>query len=461
MNSKVPEIMKKVTNLHFIGIGGVNMYALALACRKDGYKVTGSDISEGDFTKKLIDMGVDVKYGHAEENLGDAEAVVYNAAINPDNPEIKAALAKKIPLIYRADLLGYLMSKYKIRIGISGCYGKSTTTSMLSHILIKSGIDPTVMSGAETDEMSGSFRFGEGEVFVYEACEYKNSFLHTNPTVSVVLNIDYDHADYFESVEEITKSFDEFSKLPYVNNEKNPVVILNVDDERLLDMSKELPFSVTFGVYNRDADYVAANFTQKDGYYTFEIHKNGLNEGTLELTVPGKHNMYNALAAYAAADACGVGTEEAIDALSDFDGTKRRFEYVGSYNGAFVYIDYAHHPSEIEAVINTARTMTKKRVIVVFEPHTYSRTKALYDDFIRVLSMADSVILTDIYPARETDNLGMSSEKMSMDIKGACYAPVYDSAVSMARTESEKGDIILVLGAGTVYKIGKKIVKED
>lgn len=461
MNSKVPEVMKKVTNLHFIGIGGVNMYALALACKKKGYNVTGSDMSAGDFTKKLIDMGIEVHYGHAEENLGDAQAVVYNAAISPDNPEIKAALSKKIPLIYRADLLGYLMSEYRIRIGISGCHGKSTTTSMLSHILIKSGIDPTVMSGAETDEMSGSFRFGDSDVFVYEACEYKNSFLHTNPTVSVILNIDYDHTDYFENIEEITKSFDEFSKLPYVNNEKNPMVILNVDDERLLDMSKELPFSVTFGIYNRDADYVAANFTQKNGYYTFEIHKNGLNEGTIELTVPGKHNMYNALAAYAAADACGVGTEEAIDALSDFEGTKRRFEYVGTYNGSFVYIDYAHHPSEIEAVIAAARNMTKKKVIVVFEPHTYSRTKALYKEFVRVLSHADSVILTDIYPARETDDLGMSSEKMSMDIKGACYAPVYDSAVSMARTEAEKGDVILVLGAGTVYKVGKMIVKED
>ncbi len=460
MNSKVPDIMKKVTNIHFIGIGGVNMYALAIACKKEGYQVTGSDISEGTFTKRLVNMGIDVKIGHAPENLGNAEAVVYTAAISPDNPEIKAALEKKIHLIYRADLLGYLMSRYGIRVGISGSHGKSTTTSMLSHILIKSGIDPTVMSGAETDEMSGSFRIGEGDVFVYEACEYKNSFLHTNPTVSVILNIDYDHADYFESIEELTKSFDEFSKLPYVNNVKNPLVILNVDDERLLDMSKELPFSVTFGVYNRDADYVAANFKEKDGFYTFDIHKNGLNEGTLELTVPGKHNMYNALAAYAAADACGVGTEEAIDALSDFEGTKRRFEYVGSYSGANVYIDYAHHPSEIEAVIKTAKTMTKKRVIVIFEPHTYSRTKALYNDFVRVLSEADSVILTDIYPARETDTLGMSSEKMSMDIKGAFYAPVYDSAVSFARSGSEKGDIILVLGAGTINKVGKMIVEQ-
>jgi UDP-N-acetylmuramate--alanine ligase len=308
--------------------------------------------------------------------------------------------------------------------------------------------------------MSGSFRFGDGNVFVYEACEYKNSFLHTNPTISVLLNIDYDHADFFKSIEDVTKSFGEFSQLPYKNNEKNPLAILNVDDERLLDISKDLPLSVTFGIYNRDADYLAVNLVEKNGYYTFDILKNGLQEETIELTVPGKHNIYNALAAYAVADACGVGQEEAKDALEDFEGTKRRFEYVGSYSGANVYIDYAHHPSEIEAVIKTARTMTKKRVIVVFEPHTYSRTKSLYEDFIRVLSEADSVILTDIYPARETDDLGMSSEKMSMDINGACYAPVYDSAVSVVRTESEKGDIILVLGAGSIYKVGKMIVNE-
>ena len=460
MNSKVPVIMSKITNIHFIGIGGVNMYALAIACKKEGYKVTGSDISEGQFTNKLREMGIDVKIGHSEENLGSAEAVVFTAAITEDNPEIIAAVKHKIPCIYRADLLGYIMSKYGIRVGISGCHGKSTTTSMISHVLIKAGIDPTVMSGAETDEMSGSFRFGDGNVFVYEACEYKNSFLHTNPTISVLLNIDYDHADFFKSIEDVTKSFGEFSQLPYKNNEKNPLAILNVDDERLLDISKDLPLSVTFGIYNRDADYLAVNLVEKNGYYTFDILKNGLQEETIELTVPGKHNIYNALAAYAVADACGVGQEEAKDALEDFEGTKRRFEYVGSYSGANVYIDYAHHPSEIEAVIKTARAMTKKRVIVVFEPHTYSRTKSLYEDFIRVLSEADSVILTDIYPARETDDLGMSSEKMSMDINGACYAPVYDSAVSMVRTESEKGDIILVLGAGNIYKVGKMIVNE-
>ena len=455
MARDISKTMQSVKSLFFIGIGGINMSALALACRRRGIAVAGSDRAQSVITERLQSDGVPVISEHRAENITGYDAVVYNGAIGDDNPELSAAREKGLPLIYRADLLGWIMRGYERRIGIAGMHGKSTVTSMVSHAFISQGLDPTVMSGAETKEMGGSYRFGKGKDFIFEACEYKDSFLCMFPTIAVVLNIDIDHTDYFSGIDRIKESFDKFAHLPFSSEAKMPAAVVCGDDPNAEKIAADLPFAVTFGIENEKCDYTAKKITDEKGFYSFDIYTGSGSCGRAKLRVPGYHNIYNALATFAVCDLCDIPHEKICAYISDFAGTLRRFEYKGEAGGASVYIDYAHHPRELAAAISTAKDMAKgKKVVAIFEPHTYSRTKEHFDEFIDVLSKADTAILVDIYAAREKSDGTVSSEMLADRIPGAWYAPSYESAAAMARGMAEDGGIILVLGAGTVYKIG-------
>lgn len=455
MARDISKTMQSVKSLFFIGIGGINMSALALVCRRRGIAVAGSDRAQSAITERLQSGGVPVIYEHRAENIAGYDAVVYNGAIGDDNPELSAAKEKGLPLIYRADLLGWIMRGCERRIGIAGMHGKSTVTSMVSHAFISQGLDPTVMSGAETKEMGGSYRFGKGKDFIFEACEYKDSFLCMFPTIAVILNIDVDHTDYFSGIDQIKTSFDKFAHLPFSSDAKMPAAVICGDDPIAEKIAADLPFAVTFGIENEKCDYTAKKITDEKGFYSFDIYTGSGSCGRAKLRVPGYHNIYNALATFAVCDLCDIPHEKICAYISDFAGTLRRFEYKGEAGGASVYIDYAHHPRELAAAISTAKDMAKgKKVVAIFEPHTYSRTKDHFDEFIDVLSKADTAILVDIYAAREKSDGTVSSEMLADRIPGAWYAPSYESAAAMARGIAEDGGIILVLGAGTVYKIG-------
>lgn len=458
MNSSVGSIMASVKKIFFVGIGGISMSSLALACRALGYNVAGSDRTSSDMTEKLAGEKIKVTIGHAAENISGFDAVVYTGAISEDNPELCAAREKNIPVIYRADLLGWLMLKFPRRIGISGMHGKSTTTSMITHVFLSAGEDPTVMIGAETKELNGACRFGEGRDFIFEACEYRDSFLDMFPTVSVILNIDLDHTDYFPDIDAICDSFEKFAQLPFDSDAPSPMLIACGDDGRVLNIASRSPRDVTFGITNTECDYLARNVSEKNGYYTFDVFGDGEPQGKVSLKVPGVHNIYNALASYAVCDVCGIPHDKICSALSDFEGTKRRFEYKGSCDGAAVYIDYAHHPTEIEAAISAAKKVGRGgRVITLFEPHTFSRTRDHLTEFVETLSKSDLVIMLDIYAAREINTTGITSSMIADMIPGAMYAPDYDGAAALVRTYAEEGDIVLILGAGTVYQIADKL----
>lgn len=450
--------MAEAKKLFFVGIGGISMSSLALACRALGYKVAGSDRTPSEMTEKLIGNKIKVTIGHDAGNISGYDAVVYTGAISDDNPELCAAREKNIPIIYRADLLGWLMLKYRRRIGVSGMHGKSTTTSMIAHVFLSAGEDPTVMIGAETKEMDGAFRFGEGGDFIFEACEYKDSFLDMFPTIAVILNIDLDHTDYFPDIDAICDSFGKFARLPFDSDAEMPMLIACGDDGRVMKIATRSPRDVTFGITNTDCDYLARNITEKNGYYSFDVVHDGEPEGRVSLKIPGIHNIYDALAAYAACDVCGIPYDKICSALSDFEGVKRRFEYKGSCDGASVYIDYAHHPTEIEAAVSAAKKVGKGgRVITLFEPHTFSRTRDHLAEFVETLSKSDLVIMLDIYAAREINTTGITSSMIADMIPGAMYAPDYDGAAALVRTFAEDGDIVLILGAGTIYQIADKL----
>lgn len=447
--------LESARSLFFVGIGGISMSSIAFVFHSKGYAVRGSDRAQNDMTKKLCGSGIEVFHGHSAENVIGADAVIYTGAVNEENPELKEAKKLGLPIIYRADALAYLMKKYKTRIGISGSHGKSTCTSMISHILISCGKDPTVMCGAQTAEMDGAYRVGKGDDFVFEACEYKDSFLEFFPSVSVVLNIDLDHTDYFTGgIEQIKSSFRKYALLAFDSAE--PLVISCADDKNSFSALDGIE-KTTFGIEN-DADYTAKNIVYNDGCAEFDIFKHGEYFCHVKLSVLGKHNIYNALAACAVCDHAGVTPHEIAEHLADFEGLSRRFEKKGSVNGADVYIDYAHHPKELVASIDAAKKMSKGRVICAFEPHTYSRTAALFDDFARSFDKADKTFFVDIYAAREVNTFGVSSKMLADAVYGGEYAGSYDIAAQKIREMAQKDDTVLILGAGTVNEIADILV---
>ncbi len=447
--------------VHFAGIGGISMSALAHILKNDGYMVSGSDFKESETTCHLCEMGIPVKIGHFTENVHGAGLVVYTAAIKSDNPELLEAKRLGIPTIERATLLGAMMKNYKYPVAVSGTHGKTTTTSMLAHVLCEGDLDPTILVGGVLPLIGGNLRDGGKDYFVTEACEYCASFLKFFPLYSIILNIEEDHLDYFKDINDIIDCFRKFTeKLP-----ENGVVIANYDDENvkktLLGTDKKV---ISFGT-EEGLDYLAKDIVfDENGFAEFKVVKHGKDYINIKLSVPGMHNVKNALSVVAVADLLGVLPEVMIKGFLSFKGTNRRFELKGEINGAKVIDDYAHHPTEIKATLNAAKTMAgDKNVFCVFQPHTYTRSLALKDEFAVAFSDCDTLILTDIYAAREKDTGLITSRDLVLEINknsnNAQYIKEFHDIAEFFKQNASEGDIVITMGAGDVYKIGEILIK--
>lgn len=453
------EYLKSGKRGHLIGVGGVSMEPLAEALNGMGVCVTGSDMSESERTSHLRELGVKVYIGHDASNISDdTEFVVRTAAAHDDNPEIVYAREKGIPVFERAQAWGAIMRGYKNALCISGTHGKTTTTSMCTHILMAAEEDPTVMIGGTLPLLKSGHRVGKGDTIIMESCEYYNSFLSFYPTVAVILNIEPDHLDFFSGIEEIKESFRKFA----LNVPKDTgYVVANYDDENTMDAVRDIDRNVvTFGLSSK-ADVHAKNITHIGSQTKFDIIYHGKCIETVTIHVPGEHNLKNALAAAAACICMGMKPTAIKYGLAGFSGAGRRFEFKGKFNGADVYDDYAHHPGEVKALIDAVEQLGYKRTILVFQPHTYTRTKALFTDFIRQLKRVDLAYLAEIFAAREKNTLGISSADLAAKIDGAKFYPTFEEIVNSLRETAQPGDIILTVGAGNVYKIGEYLLESN
>lgn len=439
------------SHVHFIGIGGISMSALAHILLSKGIKVSGSDWTESEITNILKNDGAEIAIGpNSAENITNPDLVVYTAAVADDNPELCEARNKGIETLERADFLGELMLDFNMPVSISGTHGKTTTTSMLSCVLLEADEDPTILVGGVLNTIGGNYHIGKDKYLVFEGCEYVDSFLKFNPYAALILNIEEDHLDYFSGIEQIKKSFNRFMcKIP----EKGYVVV-NADDENVMDSLENVKCEIIKYGANGDYSYKNVSFDEK-GCGIFDIYKNGEKLATLHLSVGGKHNVSNATAVFASAHKMGVNVESIVKGIESFGGTKRRFEYKGTINGAKVYDDYAHHPTEISATYDTASKMMHNEIWVVFQPHTYSRTNALLDDFVSALSKYDNVIVTDIYAAREKNTIGITSQAITDKMKNARYISDFAEISEHLKANVKPNDIILTMGAGTITDLSK------
>ncbi len=455
----------KPSHVYFMGIGGISMSGLAHILIEKGFRVSGSDSKESPMTKALSDLGVNVMYGQCAQNITDAspiDVVVYTAAIHPDNPEFMAAKAANIPILTRAELLGQIMKEYKIPIAISGTHGKTTTTSMLSKILLEADTDPTLSIGGVFSDIGGNIRVGRSDYFVTEACEYTNSFLSFFPKISVISNIDADHLDFFKDLDDIRNSFTKFAHLL----PDDGTLVINGDIEKLSTITDGLGCEIITYGSKEDFDYYPSDISYDEhGNPSFKAHIPGGKVLDVKLAVPGLHNVYNALASIAVSNILGIDSAVATRALSLFGGTSRRFEHKGEIHGVTIIDDYAHHPTEIKATLTAAQNYPHGKIWCVFQPHTYTRTKALLDEFAEALSLADKVVLVDIYAARETDTLGISSRTLCDKIKelghDCTYFPTYDGFSEVEKfllQNCTKGDLLITMGAGDVVKIGNELL---
>ena len=453
--SQLENLIKSGARCHLVGIGGVSMSPLAKVLRKNGVPITGSDIKDGPKISELRELGITVFIGQKAGNVTEAQYVIRTAAAHDDNPEIAGARERGIPVFERAEAWGCIMRHYKNALCISGTHGKTTTTSMCTHILMAAGADPTVMIGGTLPLLKDGHRVGHGDTIVLESCEYYNSFLSFFPTVAVILDIEADHLDFFRDLDDVEASFRKFACLV---PESTGTVIANLDDKNTMDTIRGLHRNiVTFG-FSPDADVRAENLVCDRGVSRFDIMYRGAFFAHITLHVPGIHNVKNALAAAASAIVLGLPARSVQDGLSSFTGASRRFEYKGSLNGARVYDDYAHHPGELHALIDAVRSLEPKRIIVAFQPHTYSRTKALFDEFVTELSRADKVYLAEIFAAREQNTIGISSADLAEKIPGSVFCPSFDQLEAALRSEAADGDIILTVGAGNIYEVGESLV---
>lgn len=457
-------------NLFFDGIGGISMNALAHISALRGHHVSGYDRTPSPITKRLEQAGITVYYTPDPVHMQGCDALIYTVAMGEDNPEYRYAGIHNIPRISRADFLGYIMSGYRERIGVSGTHGKSTTTGMVAQILIEAGVDPTVFNGAEM-KMTGTVdRIGGDDYFAFEACEYMDSFLDFCPTIAIVLNIELDHVDYFPSLNAIKHSFTDFM------NRTGPggYAVVNANDPDCLEAAQKYTGQlVTFGNRNPLADYWSTNITTDRGRASFDVMHRFPDESeptrlaTVHLQIPGKHNISDALAAFTACHLCGIDPQVIADGLSHYAGICRRMDHIGQTAvGADVYTDYAHHPTEIEATLSGAAAMGYSHLTVCFQPHTYSRTAQLFDDFVRALSesAADEILLCDIYAARETNVYGVTAEQLAAAIcaKGKPCRVVhdFDTAAAYCTTVTPADGMVLIMGAGDVIQVGDKIQKQ-
>lgn len=452
------EYLKQGSRGHLIGIGGVSMSPLAEVLSDAGIIISGSDIAESERTSHLREKGMEIFIGHDAQNVSEkVDFVVRTAAAHDDNPEIVRAHELGIPVFERTQAWGAIMLGYKNALCIAGTHGKTTTTSMCTHILMAAEKDPTVMIGGTLPLLKAGHRVGGGDTIVMEACEYYNSFLSFFPTVAVILNIEEDHLDFFSGLEEIKCSFREFaSHVP-----ENGYVVVNHDDENTMEAVKGLERNIiTFGLTAK-ADVYAKNVIRIGSLTKFDIMYKGKLLETVSLHVPGAHNLKNALAAAAASICLGIKPTAIKYGLAGFAGAGRRFEFKGKFNGADIYDDYAHHPGELKALLDAVETLGYKRTVVVFQPHTYTRTMALFIDFVRQLKRPDVVYLAEIFAAREKNLLGISSADLAEKIDGAKFFKTFEEIENDLRKNAQPGDLILTVGAGNVYKIGEHLLADD
>jgi len=452
--SEFEQHLESGKRMHLVGIGGVSMSPLAEILHGMGVSVSGSDSSDSPSIDKLRSIGIDVRIGHFAENIDGVGSVIRTAAAREDNVEIKAARELNIPVFERAEAWGYIMRGYKNAICIAGVHGKTTTTSMVTQILLAAEADPTIMIGGTLPILGSGYRVGKGDVIAVESCEYYNSFHNFSPTVAVILNVDADHLDFFKNLDELKSSFRKFASLVPQGGH----IVCNGDDVNTIDalapLGREL---LTFG-FNDNARVRGVNVCAKGKTPTMDVLYDNNLFCTIKLKMPGMHNLQNALAATAALLSIGVCAKAIEEGLYNYTGVGRRFEYKGSFNGADIYDDYAHHPSELQALLDAVSTLDYNRVILAFQPHTYTRTKALFSDFVRELSRPDITFLTAIYAARESNDTSISSDVLAQAVCGAKCCPDFLQLAEEIRDIAREGDIILTVGAGDIYQVGEELV---
>ncbi len=453
--------LQKGARIHFIGIGGISMSGLAQLMIKKGFFVTGSDRQKSHITKALEDIGATIHEGHCADYVKDAELVVHTAAVHDDNPELSFAKKSGIRTIDRAELLGAVMKCYKNAIGIAGTHGKTSTTSMLAYALFYADADPTISLGGELDLIGGNFCTGESDIFVTEACEYTNSFLKFFPSIALITNIEEDHLDFFKDLDDIKKSFLSFAQL---TKGKGKVIACG-DDENVRDTLKNSELDIIYYGIEKTNDIYPKNVLYNNGMPSFDIYFKDKFCCHLQLKVPGEHNIKNTLAAFAVCRELGVDLKLSVCGLEAYEGVHRRFEKKGMYNGALVMDDYAHHPTEIKATLLASKGLLPKKLWCVFQPHTYSRTKSLWNEFLTAFDEADELILTDIFAAREEYDGKTRSDVLAEQIKNrgknVKYFADFEGVCEYLKQNLEKDDILFTMGAGDVYKIGEMLLEKN
>ena len=447
-------LLDNIKRIHFIGIGGSGMCPLAEILHSEGFELTGSDMNEGDTLERIKSYGIKVYMGHRAENIEGAELVVYTAAVKKDNPELVAAAEQGIPAIERSIMLGIVTRRYNRSIAVSGTHGKTTTTAMLSQLLIGSGFDPSAIIGGKLPFIGGNSYVGQSDIIVCEACEYVDTFLELTPWMSIILNVDADHLDYFKTLDNIIRSFNKFAHLT------TGMLVINGDDENVLEAVEgvDLPM-ISFG-FRKTNDYYAVNLRNaKNAYKTFDLMHKGEKLCEIELKVPGRHNIYNALAATSAAHHLGASPEQISENLGKFTGVHRRFEVLGSPRDITVADDFAHHPTELTATLSAAMEMGFDNVWAVFQPHTFSRTAMLLDDFAKALSIPDHAIISEILPVRETNTYNIYNTDLGAKVEGSVCIDTFEDITKYIEEHAKPGDLVLTLGGGNVYMCANMILK--
>ena len=451
----IDEVLGKIKRIHFIGIGGSGMCPLVEILHSKGYEISGSDNNESDTLNRVRSLGIPVFLGQRAQNIEGAQMIVYTAALLPDNPELCAAKESGIPTFERKELLGAITRMFDNCICVCGTHGKTTVTAMLTQIFLQSGADPTAVIGGKLPLTGTNGIAGGSQNMLCEACEFVDTFLSLSPDVSVILNIDEDHLDYFKTLDNLIASFTKFASMT------RKEIIINADDAntlRAVEGIKDKRF-ITFGL-GKDNDFRAENIVLEHEFASFDIIKYGENVGRISLGIPGKHNIFNALAAIAAADNAGIPMDKIIACAEQFRGAGRRFEILKKINGITIADDYAHHPRELEVTLNAAMGMGFKRVWAVFQPFTYSRTKILFDDFVRVLKIPDRVVMTEIMGSRERNTYGVYTSQLAEKIPGSVWFNTFDEVADYVVKNAEEGDLVITLGCGDIYKAAKLMIKK-
>ena len=457
------KILNNIKKVHFIGIGGSGMYPLARILKSKGYSISGSDNYISDTLENAIEDNLKIYVGHNKNHVKGAELVVYSAAVKEDNPELKFAKENNIPVLERAKLLGILMNEYKNLVAVSGTHGKTTTSSMLTHIFMKASLDPTVVIGGKLKILNGNSRLGKTDFAVCEACEYVDTFLNLEPSLGIILNIEEDHLDYFKNLEGLLNSFSKFAL------KAKDAVIVNTDDENSLKVLNNLSVPIIGyglketekpGNANFSKNYLATNIVEKEGFYSFTV----LNENTklldINLKIPGKHNVYNALACIAASEFYKIDLKDIKEGLESFTGVHRRFETLTKNKGITVMDDFAHHPTEIKSTLETVKKMDFKRIIAIFQPHTYSRTYTFLKEFSKVLSLADLTIVSEILAVREKNVFNIHSRDLVKLIRKGVYIKTFEEIADYITSIAKEGDLILTMGGGNIYRCANAIAEK-